>query len=75
MYLDSSCAVARICAVIDPVYSDGLLHLAALAWVTGLGILLAVGLLAGPPVAAAAIGQLVAAAAVLGAMVFARRIG
>lgn len=50
-------------------------HAAALAWVTGLGILLAVGLLAGPPVAAAAIGQLVAAAAVLGAMVFARRIG
>ncbi|HEY0816865.1 MAG TPA: hypothetical protein VGE11_26620 [Pseudonocardia sp.] len=49
-------------------------HAAALAWLAGLGILLAVGLLAAPPVAAAAIGQLVAAAAVLGAMVFARRI-
>ncbi len=49
-------------------------HTAALAWLAGLAILLAVGLLAGPPVTAAAIGQLVAAAAVLGAMVLARRI-
>jgi O-antigen/teichoic acid export membrane protein len=50
-------------------------HAAALAWLAGLAVLLAVGLLAGPPVAAAAIGQLVAAAAVLGGMVLARRIG
>ncbi|MDT7576400.1 MAG: hypothetical protein QOH17_2733, partial [Pseudonocardiales bacterium] len=49
-------------------------HAAALAWVGGLLVLLAVGLLAGPPVAAATIGQFVAAAAVLGGMVLARRI-
>jgi hypothetical protein len=49
-------------------------HAAALAWLGGLVVLLAVGLLAGPPVAAATIGQFVAAAAVLGGMVLARRI-
>jgi O-antigen/teichoic acid export membrane protein len=49
-------------------------HAAALAWLGGLLVLLAVGLLAGPPVAAATIGQFVAAAAVLGGMVLARRI-
>jgi O-antigen/teichoic acid export membrane protein len=49
-------------------------HAAVLAWVGGLLVLLAVGLLAGPPVAAATIGQFVAAAAVLGGMVLARRI-
>ena len=49
-------------------------HAAALAWLGGLVVLLAVGLLAAPPVAAATIGQFVAAAAVLGGMVLARRI-
>ncbi len=37
-------ALARVCAVIDPTYSDGLLHLAALAWVTAFaGFALAYG--------------------------------
>jgi hypothetical protein len=44
-----------------------------LTWLAGLGVLLAVGLLAAPPVTAAAIGQLVAAAAVLGGLMLARR--
>jgi len=37
-------ALARICAVIDPAYSDALLHLAALAWVAAFaGFALAYG--------------------------------
>jgi O-antigen/teichoic acid export membrane protein len=50
-------------------------HAAALAWLTGLGVLLVVGTLVGLPVAAAAIGQLTAAVVVLAGMVLARRIG
>jgi O-antigen/teichoic acid export membrane protein len=48
-------------------------HAAALTWLAGLGVLLAVGLLAAPPVAAAGIGQLVAAAVVLGGLTLAWR--
>jgi O-antigen/teichoic acid export membrane protein len=48
-------------------------HAAALAWLTGLVVLLVVGLAAAPPVAAATIGQLVAAGIVLGALVIAGR--
>ena len=48
-------------------------HAAALAWLAGLVVLLVVGLAAAPPVAAATIGQLVAAGIVLGALVIAGR--
>jgi O-antigen/teichoic acid export membrane protein len=48
-------------------------HAAALAWLGGLVALLAVGLAAAPPVAAATIGQLAAAGIVLGALVIAGR--
>ena len=48
-------------------------HAAALAWLAGLAALLVVGLLAAPPVTAATIGQLVAAAVVLGGLVVAYR--
>ncbi len=48
-------------------------HAAALAWLAGLVALLAVGLLAAPPVTAATIGQLAAAGLVLGALVIAGR--
>jgi hypothetical protein len=48
-------------------------HAAALAWLGGLVVLLVVGLAAAPPVAAATIGQLVAAGIVLGALVIAGR--
>jgi len=48
-------------------------HAAALAWLTGLVVLLVVGLAAAPPVAAATIGQLAAAGIVLGALVIAGR--
>src|SRR6185312_775508 len=48
-------------------------HAAALAWLVGLVVLLAVGLAAAPPVAAATIGQLAAAGIVLGALVIAGR--
>ncbi len=48
-------------------------HAAALTWLAGLGVLLAVGLLAAPPAAAAGIGQLVAAAVVLGGLTVATR--
>ena len=48
-------------------------HAAALAWLVGLVVLLAVGLAAAPPVPAATIGQLAAAGLVLGALVFAGR--
>jgi uncharacterized protein involved in response to NO len=37
-------ALARICAIVDPAYSDSLLHLAALAWVAAFaGFALAYG--------------------------------
>ncbi len=49
-------------------------HAAALSWLAGLVVLLVVGLLAAPAVPAATIGQFVAAAAVLGGMLLARRI-
>jgi O-antigen/teichoic acid export membrane protein len=48
-------------------------HAAALAWLVGLVVLLAIGLVAAPPVTAATIGQLVAAGLVLGALVIAGR--
>ena len=48
-------------------------HAAALAWLAGLVALLAVGLVAAPPVTAATIGQLAAAGIVLGALVIAGR--
>jgi O-antigen/teichoic acid export membrane protein len=44
-------------------------HAAALAWLVGLGVLLVVGLVARPPVDAAAFGQLAAALVVLCALV------
>ncbi len=48
-------------------------HAAALAWLGGLVALLAVGLVAAPPVTAAPIGQLAAAGIVRGALVIAGR--
>jgi O-antigen/teichoic acid export membrane protein len=48
-------------------------HAAALGWLAGLVVLLAVGLAAAPPVTAATIGQLAAAGLVLGALVLAGR--
>jgi O-antigen/teichoic acid export membrane protein len=48
-------------------------HAAAMAWLAGLVALLAIGLAAAPPIAAATIGQLAAAGLVLGALVIAGR--
>jgi O-antigen/teichoic acid export membrane protein len=48
-------------------------HAAALAWLAGLVALIATGLAAAPPIAAASIGQLAAAGLVLGALVIAGR--
>jgi len=48
-------------------------HAAALAWLVGLGVLLVVGLVARPPVDAAAFGQMAAALVALGVLVAARR--